>query len=119
LRLKYFRTPRIFKKLDVTDFKKGDITTKVKSIDEIPILTVPSKRMQTEFMFKTGKDGQKEGGFEKTAAAKQINWIICARNVPIAVSKTDKLRIFDPDTHQKADAWKIDYRKYHEIWVAK
>ena len=50
-------------------------------------------------------------------AAKDINWIIIPRDLPIAVSKTDKVRIFDPDTNQKADAWKIDYRKFHDLWI--
>ena len=39
------------------------------------------------------------------------------RSAPIAVSKTDVTRIFDPMTNQKANAWKIDYRKYHDLWI--
>ena len=35
----------------------------------------------------------------------------------IGVSKTDVTRIFDPLTNQKANAWKIDYRKYHDLWI--
>lgn len=51
------------------------------------------------------------------ADAKDINWIITVRQVPIAVSKTDVTRIFDPMTNQNANAWKIDYRKYHDLWI--
>ena len=25
---------------------------------------------------------------------------------------------FDPPTNQNANAWKIDYRKYHDLWIA-
>ena len=32
-------------------------------------------------------------------------------------SKTDKMRIFDPETNQKARAYAMDYRKYHDIWI--
>ena len=39
------------------------------------------------------------------------------RQAPIAVSKTDVTRIFDPMTNQNANAWKIDYRKYHDLWI--
>lgn len=46
-----------------------------------------------------------------------INWIICVQSAPIAVSKTDNMRIFDPMTNQTANAWKIDYRKYHDLWI--
>ena len=61
--------------------------------------------------------GEEDGGFQPTADAKDINWIITVKNVPIAVSKTDVTRIFDPMTNQNANAWKIDYRKYHDIWI--
>ena len=33
------------------------------------------------------------------------------------MTKQDKMRIFTPDTYQKANAWSIDYRRYHDIWV--
>lgn len=39
------------------------------------------------------------------------------QNVPIAVTKQDKMKIINPDTYQKADAWFIGYRRYHEVWV--
>jgi hypothetical protein len=57
------------------------------------------------------------GGAGAGAAAKSINWIICAVNSPIAISKTDNIRIFSPDQNQTADAWKLDYRKYHDLWI--
>lgn len=56
-------------------------------------------------------------GAGSVAVAKNINWIICAQSAPIAISKTDNMRIFDPSTNQTADAWKLDYRKYHDIWI--
>lgn len=108
----------ISKSLSVADFKQGGVNLKVKALDDIPIRRVPSARMKTAYLFKDGKtSGQESGGFAPAGGAKQINWIICPQNVPIAVSKTDKLRIFDPATNQKADAWKIDFRKYHELWI--
>jgi len=27
------------------------------------------------------------------------------------------MRIFDPETNQKARAYAMDYRKYHDIWI--
>lgn len=51
------------------------------------------------------------------SAAKNINWIITAQNAPVAISKTDTMRIFDPSINQSADAWKLDYRKYHDLWI--
>ena len=103
--------------INVGDFAKGALNFKVKTFNGIPIIVVPSARMFNEYTFKNGKSGQAEGGIEKAGSAKKINWLITARTAPIAISKTEKVRIFAPDTNQVADAWKLDYRKYHDLWV--
>ncbi|MDU2621214.1 MAG: hypothetical protein E7C72_08025 [Dialister sp.] len=98
----------ITKYLDTADFKAGEITTKVKTYNEIPILSVPSARMKTAYVFNDGTTGgQEAGGFKPDTSAKGINWIILSRRAPIAVS----------NVNQKADAWKLDYRKYHDLWI--
>lgn len=108
----------VTKYMDVTQFKAGAIDTKVKTYNEIPILSVPSARMKTAYVFNDGKTaGQEAGGFKADTGAKTINWILMARRAPIAISKTDKVRIFEPSVNQKADAWKLDYRKFHDIWI--
>lgn len=106
--------------LNVAEFKNGSVNTTVKSFNDIPILGVPSARMKTAYVFNDGKTASQEaGGFKADTAAKDINWIIMPQSAPIAVSKTDKVRVFTPDLNQKADAWKIDYRKYHDLWIPK
>ena len=106
--------------LNVAEFKNGSVNTTVKSFNDIPILGVPSARMKTAYVFNDGKTAnQQAGGFKADTAAKDINWIIMPQRAPIAVSKTDKVRVFTPDINQKADAWKIDYRKYHDLWIPK
>ena len=104
--------------IDVGNFTAGTVTTKVRTFNEIPIFGVPSSRMKTQYVFNDGKTaGQEKGGFKADTQAKDINWIVIAQRAPIAVSKTDKVRIFEPDTNQNADAWKLDYRKYHDLWI--
>ena len=106
--------------LNVAEFKNGAVNTTVKAFNDIPILGVPSARMKTQYVFADGKTAnQQAGGFKADTGAKDINWIIMPQRAPIAVSKTDKVRIFTPDLNQKADAWKIDYRKYHDLWIPK
>jgi len=106
------------KMLSVIDFTQGDVKTTVRAIDNNPIIKVPSLRMKTQYEFYDGKStGQTAGGFVAHTNAKNINWIITPRTAPIAVSKTDNIRIFTPEQNQKADAWKIDYRKYHDLWI--
>lgn len=107
------------KSISPVDFKQGDITLKVKSLNgQHPIIRVGSGRLKTKYQFNDGTTAdQIKGGFVPTADAQDINWIICPRSAPIAVSRTDKVRIFDPETYQSKRAWAVDYRKYHDLWA--
>ncbi|MFT8312954.1 MAG: hypothetical protein ABF633_01720 [Clostridium sp.] len=96
----------------------GNVNTKFRTIDGTPIMPVPSARLKTAYTFNDGiTAGQEAGGFVPAGTAKTINWIICAQNAPIAVSKTDNIRIFSPQQNINADAYKLDYRKYHDLWI--
>lgn len=111
-------TEKISRYVNVGSFKQGKVDLKVKTFNGIPIIRVPSARMKSAYTFNDGKtDGQTDGGFTPAEDAVQINWIVCPKNVPIAVSKTDNIKIFDPAVNQKADAWLIQYRKYHDLWI--
>lgn len=104
--------------LDVGNFKKGEVNITVKVLDESPILPTPSARFKTLYKSNDGHTpGQEAGGFVPDPSAKDINWIIVPKRAAIAACKQDLLRIFDPKTNQDANAWKIDYRKYHDMWV--
>lgn len=103
------------KSISQAEFKVGDITTTVRTINECPIITVPSQRMYTAYEFYGDDDEQ--NGFAKTSDAKLINYMILPKNAVIGVCKQDKSKIIDPDANQKADAWFIGYRKYHDAWV--
>lgn len=99
-------------------FQQGSAELKVKEIDGCPIIRVPSARFQTKYTFMDGvTENETDGGFAAAEDAKAINWIIMVKSAPVAISKTDVTRIFDPMTNQNANAWKIDYRKYHDIWI--
>lgn len=109
---------KISKFLQVTDFKVGNVQNKVQAVNEIPILRVPSARMYNAITLNDGTTaGQTAGGFKAATGAKKINWLITTRNAPVALSKADTVRIFDPMTNQKANAWAFDYRRYHDIWI--
>lgn len=101
-------------RLETQDFQRGELVTRVRSIDGVPLLATPSARMVSRITI--AKDGA--GGFAKASGAADVNWIVVARRAPLAVSKTDTLRLFDPQTYQKANAWHMDYRKFHDLWIA-
>lgn len=100
----------------------NDLNLGIRSIDGIQFLIVPSGRMKDKYEYLTGEGAgaaKDRFGFKPASDAKDINWLIFPRSVPIAVSKTDTIRLFTPETYQNAHAWKIDYRKYHDLWVKK
>lgn len=105
---------KLTKHINVGQFNQGGVDMEVKTFNGIPIIRVPSARMKTLYDFMSGET---EFGFAPADGAVQINWIICPRGVPIAVSKTDGVYIYDPETTQGADAWKVEYRKHHDLWI--
>lgn len=85
------------------------------TFDDMTVVRVPQKRFYTAI---TLHDGTTKSGFEKDSeSGKDINFMIIAQGAVVQVTKHAKLRIFDPDTNQKSDAWKVDYRIYHDAWV--
>ncbi|MDR2532949.1 MAG: hypothetical protein LBC82_08940 [Oscillospiraceae bacterium] len=108
-------SPEILKTIEVGSFKQGEVDFEVKYLNGACLIPVPSARMKTAYSFLSGN----EGGFTPANNAKDINWIICPKNAPIAVSKTDNVKIIAPESNQFADAWDIDYRKYHDLFLPK
>lgn len=102
------------RRLDVANFTSGEIHTAVRSFDGASLLPVPSKRMYSRITLETGGDG----GYKKADGAAAVNYIVLPLRAARAVSKTDKIRLFGPDEYQKANAWHMDYRKFHDVWVA-
>lgn len=99
-------------------WSQGGIKTQVPAIDDVPLIETPQNRMYTAITMKDGKTaGQTDGGYAKGSSGKDINFMVMPRVAPIGVNKQDKMRIFDPNTYQKANAWSLDYRRFHDLWV--
>ena len=79
------------------------------AFDGMPIVKVPQTRFYTAVTL--------GDGYAKAADAKDINFMIVDRASVIQLIKHGKIRVFDPDTNQSADAYKVDYRIYHDAWV--
>ncbi|APM40552.1 hypothetical protein [Clostridium kluyveri] len=105
-------------KIASVTFSQGGIDTKVPAVDICPIISTPSNRLYSSITLYDGvTEGQKIGGYTKGTTAKDVNFIIAPRDVPLAITKQDIMRIFDPNTNQAANAWSMDYRRYHDLWV--
>lgn len=105
-----------FNKLkNTTTIAKGGVDYTVDAYRDIPLIPVPTSRFRDTFTKVTGT----QGGYNP-AAGKALNFILMAKTgAATAIVKTDKVRIFDPQTNQKADAYKIDVRVYHDIIIPK
>lgn len=104
--------------LDYMNFLMGTLHTKVKNIDGNPFMIIPSARLKTAYEYYDGVTaGQQKGGFAPAGGAKDVKWIITPMTAPVAVGKIDKMRVFSPEEYQQADAWKTDYRLYHDLWM--
>lgn len=83
------------------------------------VIRVPQSRFYTAITLYDGTTaGQTVGGYIGTASTGyKINFMIVHPSAVCQVLKHVKPRIFAPDVNQKADAWKFDYRVYHDTFV--
>lgn len=98
---------------DVTGINKD-----VETYNGMRVIRVPQSRFYTAISLYDGTtEGQTAGGFVGAAGGYKINFMIVH---PSAVNKVVKHvlpRIFTPEQYQNADAWKFDYRIYHDTFV--
>ena len=96
----------------------GGIDRGIVTYDGMRIIRVPQNRFYTGITLKDGKtSGHEAGGYEQATGAYAINFLIVHPSAVCKVVKHVLPRIFTPDENQKADAWKFDYRLYHDMFV--
>ena len=95
-------------------FTAGGFNTTVEVLDGVRIIETPEDRMYSAIKINTTAQG---GGYEKGSSAYDVNFIVFPQSAPIAISKQDDMKIFDPSMVEDFDAWKINYRRYHDLWV--
>lgn len=104
--------------ITVSDFKKGELNTKVKSINGIALLPVADNRMKSAYRFNDGvSQDEIAGGFVAEETAKSIGLLVMPKSAASLVKKTERVRTFAPNQNQAADAYKFDYRTYYDIIV--
>lgn len=111
-------TDELTRQLTVGNFRKGAVDLQVKSLNGVAIFPVNDSRMKTAYTFNDGaSEDQEAGGFTPTTTAKSIGFLVLPKRAGMLVKKTEKTRIFAPNANQKADAWKIDYRIYYDLFI--
>ena len=115
-----FVNPTIYSyfKADITRFTlngQPDVNGEVEMYDGMRVIRVPSARFNTQVTLAAPTDASSAGGYSATGA--DINFMIVHPSAVVQVIKHQIPRIFSPEVNQEADAWKINYRIYHDCWV--
>lgn len=92
----------------------GTVNTVLSGYNDMPIVWVPKSRFYTAI---TLNDGTSSWGYTKAAEAKDINFMIIYPPAVLQAVKFSLPKIFDPDTNQYKDAWKFQFREYHDAFV--
>ena len=104
--------------LQATTFNIGGVDTRVNVFDGCILIPTPSVYMVSQIDLNDGvSHSQEEGGFKVNSDAKHAGFIAMAKSAPLAITKQDAVRTFTPEQNQSADAWKSDYRRYHDLFV--
>lgn len=98
---------------------ENNVNTQVEVFNNMIVRRVPKGRFCTGITMLDGStSGQTGGGYKFTATtSKPINFMIVHPSAVAAVMKHATNRLFAPNVNQTQDAWKYDYRMYHDIFV--
>lgn len=95
---------------------RAGIDRRVDMLDGMPVIQVPRPRFYDAIDLLDGSTaGQEAGGYVPSGSP--INFMIVHTGAVLAITKHALPRVFSPDVNQDADAWKFDYRIYHDLIV--
>jgi hypothetical protein len=93
---------------------EGNPDRRLRVLDGMPVIMVPQGRFSTEITVNAGETVD-AGGF--AATGEDINFMIVHPTAVLQTVKHANLKIFEPDENQDADAYKVQYRLYHDAFV--
>ena len=118
--------PSIQKHITVTDSEDKTINKKFYWYDNHMIIKVPSGRFLTKIKLLSGKDGEEAGGYTAAEGAEVIGMMMIHPGAVLQTAKRRISRIWAPTREESAgtdgvnpdaDAWKFDFRVYHDAWI--
>lgn len=115
-----FVNPTIYSyfKGDITRYTQNgdpDVNGEIEMYDNMRVIRVPSGRFNTQVTLAQPTDASSAGGY--SATGQDINFMILHPSAVVQVIKHVIPRVFSPQVNQEADAWKINYRIYHDCFV--
>lgn len=117
----------IFVSNGVYQLLKGEVTRvlanessadrRLRDLDGMPLIQVPQTRFYKGITLNAGATAS-AGGYVKTVTTgRDINFMIIHPSAVLQVQKLAQLKIFTPDENQDMDAYKVQYRLYHDAFV--
>lgn len=95
--------------------RDGVINNNIDYYNDLRVITVPQGRFNTQVTLQNPSTSDAAGGY--TTSGQNINFMIIHPSAVLQVVKHVVPRIFSPEVNQEADAWKFDYRVYHDCFV--
>ena len=90
------------------------VNTALTEYNGMKIIYVVSSRFYKGIKLNEGKESW---GFTKAEGAKALNFMIIYPQAVLQAQKLAMPKIFSPDENQEKDAWKFQFRLYHEACV--
>lgn len=120
---KLMTSTELSRQIIISDFKKGDINVKVRSLNGVAIIPVAADRMRDSYTFTAGTaataSAAATGGFTPAASAGYIRALVIPKKGASLCKKTETLRTFTPEENKDADAYVFNYRIYYDAFVKK
>ena len=115
-----FISPKAYENLkaNVTRYtlnRETDFNNNLEYYNDLVLVKVPQARFATGCILNTASDHDGAGGF--TLFGNNLNFLIVDPKCTMQVIKHLVPRVFSPEVNQEADAWKFDYRIYHDCFV--
>ena len=97
---------------------ENGVNKEIVTFNNMPVIRIPSGRFATAITLYDGSSvGETAGGYVQTTGGYLINFMIVHPSAVVQTVKHALPRIFDPTVNQIANAWKFDYRIYHDAFV--
>lgn len=90
----------------------GNVSRVLTQYNDMPIVYVPQNRFNTGITLNDGS-----AGWGYTATGKAINFLMVCPDSVLQATKMALPKVFSPDENQSKDAWKFQYRLYHDAMV--
>lgn len=96
---------------------EDNVNTNVEFYDDMRIIRVPQARFQSAITLAAPTTAAGVGGFAPATGAKAINFMIVHPSAIMQVMKHRLVRVFSPEQNLEADAYRLNFRFYHDTFV--